>query len=119
MGHRSWITVVDGQEAVNFFELLNNRSKSLYEDELDWEVWLSYVYKVSKAFGGYSKDRILLAWNSDGSGVLADLPEAIQLDTVLLDCSVMSGWGKEEFDIHGVFLPDEESVLKELTRWQN
>ena len=118
MGHRSWITVVDGKEAVEFFEFLNRRSKGDYDDALDWEVWLSYVYKVNKAFGGYGEGRVLLAWNSDGSGVLEALPEAIQLDTVLLECSVMSGWGKQEFDSHGIFLPDEDAVRKEISAWQ-
>ena len=119
MGHRSWITVVDGKDAVEFFELLNRRSKGNYDDDLDWEVWLSYAYKVNMPFGGYGVGRILLAWNSEGSGVLESLPETIQLDIVLLDCSVMSDWGKTEFDSHGIFLPDEEAVRKEISRWQN
>lgn len=117
MGHRSWITVVDGDYTADFFELLVQRSNGNYCDNLDYEVWLSYVYKVTKPFGGYGEGRVIIAWNSDSSGVLDAIGTNIQLDTILLDNSVMCCWGEKEFAEHGVFLPDADAVREAVAKW--
>ena len=87
MGQRSWFTTIKTKDDIDSLDILVREGDGEPTGKIDYNagICISYFVKVKKTIGPLKKGETVVAWNSDGSSVLACFPPSFAQKTKLLD----------------------------------